>query len=48
MYYCYNCKSEYTEAEITFNGYLSRWCPLCFKLGESPFDCELEELDHGL
>lgn len=44
-YYCPNCNSHYNEAEITFNGWHSKWCRFCFKMSESPKDCELIEED---
>lgn len=42
-YYCPNCDSYYTETEIMFNGWISYWCPLCFRLGENISDCKLIE-----
>lgn len=41
-YYCPNCGSRHTKEEVTYNGYMSKWCWLCFRLGESPADCMLE------
>lgn len=40
-YHCYNCDSAYTAEEVTFNDYVSRYCPFCFRMGESPSDCIL-------
>lgn len=42
-FFCYNCESYYTEKEITYNGWVSKYCPMCFKLQESPSDCKLME-----
>ena len=40
-YYCCNCDSTYTTEEVMFNDYVSRYCPFCFRMGESPSDCVL-------
>ena len=42
-FFCYNCKSHYTEKEIIYNGWVSKYCPMCFRLQESPSDCKLME-----
>ena len=44
-YFCPNCGSIYTKEEITYNGYISKWCEFCFKLKESPADCMLEVME---
>ena len=47
-YLCSNCGSIYTKEEITYNGYISKWCELCFKLKESHADCMLELMEEEL
>ena len=46
-YLCPNCGSIYTKEEITYNGYISKWCEFCFKLKESPADCMLEVMEEA-
>ena len=42
-FFCYNCKSHYTEKEIIYNSWVSKYCPMCFRLQESSIDCKLME-----
>lgn len=44
-YFCPNCGKTYRKNEVWFNGWVSKWCPLCFKNQESLGDCRLEEKD---
>lgn len=41
-YWCPNCGKTYKKNEVWFNGWVSNWCPLCFRDKESMGDCKLE------
>ena len=41
-YWCPNCGKTYKKNEVWFDGWVSNWCPLCFRDKESIGDCKLE------
>ena len=41
LYYCPACDTTYKKNEVWFNGWISKWCPKCFRAHESMGYCEL-------
>lgn len=43
---CIECKTTYKVYQIRYNGYISRYCPKCFRRTDIlPKDCELIEVE---